>query len=326
MAPLLEVTGLRRHFGGVAAVDGVDLALELGEILSVIGPNGAGKTTLFNLITGLIQPDAGAVTFGGQPIAELAPDRIAELGIARTYQNQRVFANLTVRENVLLGAHRRLRSARSLGVLSLEARRNPILSTVGLLMETGRALVRPPNVAQEEARLESELDEILAIFGERLLPCKEEYAKNLSYANRRRTEIARALAAAPTLLLLDEPTAGMNPTETAEVTDQIVQIRQRGISIMLIEHKLSLVMSISDRVIVMDYGRKIADAPPAQVAVDPVVVEAYLGRRLSTREQATSPSAPAAPRCHPGRDGHTTREIPWSADSVRTETTHGDSA
>jgi branched-chain amino acid transport system ATP-binding protein len=286
MAPLLDVGGLRRHFGGVAAVDGVDLALEPGEILSVIGPNGAGKTTLFNLITGLIPPDSGTVTFAGQPIAGLAPDRIAELGIARTYQNQRVFANLTVRENVLLGAHRRLRSARALGALSLTARRNPILSTLGLLMETGLALVRPPSVAREEWSLESELDEILTIFGERLLPRKQEYAKNLSYANRRRTEIARALAAHPTLLLLDEPTAGMNPTETAEVTEQIVQIRERGISIMLIEHKLSLVMSISDRVIVMDYGRKIADAPPAQVANDPKVIEAYLGRRLSAREQS----------------------------------------
>jgi branched-chain amino acid transport system ATP-binding protein len=294
MALLLSVQGLRRRFGGVNAVDGVDLALEPGEILSVIGPNGAGKTTLFNLITGLIPPDAGTVTFEGQAIAGLRPDRIAEIGIARTYQNQRVFANLTVRENVLLGAHRRLRAARSLGVLSLEARQNPILSTVGLLMESGRALVRPPSVAREEVAFESELDDILSIFGERLLPRKEEYAKNLSYANRRRTEIARALAARPTLLLLDEPTAGMNPTETAEVTHQIVEIRKRGISIMLIEHKLSLVMTISDRVIVMDYGRKIADAPPAQVAVDPAVVEAYLGRRLSTREQTASPAGESA--------------------------------
>src|SRR6188508_3390607 len=179
MAPLLDVRGLSRHFGGVRAVDGVDLTLEPGEILSVIGPNGAGKTTLFNLITGLFRPDTGEIAFAGQPIAGLAPDRIAELGIARTYQNQRVFANLTVRDNVLLGAHRRLTAARSLDWLPLERRRNGLLSGVGLLVETARALVRPPSVRAEEVRIESELDEILAIFGERLLPRKDEYAKNL---------------------------------------------------------------------------------------------------------------------------------------------------
>ena len=292
MTPLLAIRGLRRHFGGVAAVDGVDLDVAPGEILSVIGPNGAGKTTLFNVITGLIRPDAGEVSFAGRPIAGVRADRIAELGIARTYQNQRVFANLSVRENVLLGAHRRLVAARSLGRVSLDARGNPLLSGVGLVLETAQALLRPASVRAEEVHLDGEIDEILAIFGDRLLPRKEEYANNLSYANRRRTEIARALAARPSLLLLDEPTAGMNPSETAELTDQIRRIRERGITIMLIEHKLSLVMAISDRVIVMDYGKKIADAPPAAVAVDPAVVEAYLGRRLGSGDREAGATAP----------------------------------
>src|SRR5688572_1328534 len=177
MAPLLEILGLRRHFGGVLAVDGVDLSVEPGEILSVIGPNGAGKTTLFNLITGLFPPDAGEIAFDGRPIAGLAPYRIAELGIARTYQNQRVFANLSVRDNVLLGAHRRLTAARALGLLPLERRRNGLFSGIGLLVETARALARPPSVRAEEVHLEAELDEILEIFGERLLTRKDEYAK-----------------------------------------------------------------------------------------------------------------------------------------------------
>jgi branched-chain amino acid transport system ATP-binding protein len=265
----------------VTAVDEVDLTLDRGEILSVIGPNGAGKTSLFNLITGLLTPDAGTITLDGGRIDGARPDRIAEMGVARTYQNIRVFPNLTVRENVLMGAHRRLRRTRRLDAVGLDARTNPVAAWAGLALETISALVHPGAVRAEEAEVERELDAVLSMFGERLLPRKHMQAHSLSYANRRRTEISRALAAQPTLLLLDEPTAGMNPAETIELTGLIRAIRDQGITILLIEHKLRLVMEISDRVIVMDHGRKIADAGPREIAVDPAVVEAYLGRPIS---------------------------------------------
>jgi branched-chain amino acid transport system ATP-binding protein len=262
---LLALQGVSRDFGGVRAVRGVDLTLREGEFLSIIGPNGAGKTTLFNLIGGQDVPDAGTIALDGVPIAGLAPERIAAMGLARTFQHGRVFATLSVRDNVMVGAHHRLRAAK------------PRLPGLGMLAELAAALLRPPAVAREERALRDEAERIVAMFGERLTPRLDQPAFSLSYANRRRVEIARALALRPRLLLLDEPTAGMNETETAEMAGIIARLKADGQSILLIEHKLELVMRLSDRVIAMDDGAVIASGAPEAVRVDPAVIEAYLG-------------------------------------------------
>jgi branched-chain amino acid transport system ATP-binding protein len=264
---LLEISALSRNFEGVLAVDNVSFMLDEGETVSVIGPNGAGKTTLFNLVTGLDRPTAGEIRFAGESLVGLPADRFAECGIARTFQHGRVFGNLSVLDNVLVGAHARRRAAR------------PRLALAGIVSELALAFWPTRTAQSEEAMLRDEATAILARFGERLTPRLHEPAFSLSYANRRRVEIARALALQPRLLLLDEPTAGMNPTETAEMLELIRDLKQTGLTILLIEHKLSLVMELSNRVVVMDNGQRIAEGPPEVIRNNEQVIEAYLGRK-----------------------------------------------
>lgn len=257
---LFEIRGLTKDFGGVRAVDGLDLDIEEGEIVSVIGPNGAGKTTLFNLVTGMVTADQGAVTFQGRAIAGLRPSQILQLGIARTFQNVRLFPEMTVRENVMVARHCRTRS--------------------GML----KAVLRPPSFRREEKETRERAERALEFFGSRLVGWRfDTPARSLSYANRRRLEIARALASDPKLLLLDEPTAGMNPRETEELIELIRRMRDDlGVTIALIEHDMRLVKGVSERVVVLDYGQLIAQGPYDEVASNDRVIEAYLGRKATT--------------------------------------------
>jgi ABC-type branched-subunit amino acid transport system ATPase component len=257
--PLLALHDLKRRFGGLYAVDGLDLRVMPGEIVSVIGPNGAGKTTAFNLVSGLIEADSGAILFEGQNVAGLKPNAITRLGIARTFQTVHLFPNMTVLENAMVGQHCRTHAGLFGAIFK------PIL----------------PMVQHEEDSIREKAKEALAVFGPRLTGYRYDMpASSLSYANRRRLEIARALATQPKLLLLDEPTAGMNPKETLEMTHQIADLRrERGLTVVLIEHDMRVVKGVSDRVIALDYGRKIAEGTYEEVAHDEHVIQAYLGRK-----------------------------------------------
>ena len=257
--PLLELDGVSKSFGGLVVIDNLDLVVGEGEIVSVIGPNGAGKTTLFNLITGIYAPEAGEIRLDGENLVGLPPHTITRRGAARTFQTLRLFLNMTVIENVMASQYGQTK--------------------VGF----ARAMIRTPGMRREEREIRARAEEKLSFFGQRLMGYRwDQPAYSLSYANRRRLEIARAMATDPKILLLDEPAAGMNPVETHEITELIGQLRDEGgFTILLIEHDMHVVEGISDRVVALDHGVKIAEGSFDQVATDPRVVEAYLGTKAT---------------------------------------------
>jgi branched-chain amino acid transport system ATP-binding protein len=256
VAPLLELDRTCLSFGGLRALHDLDLALEEGEIVSIIGPNGAGKTTVFNLITGVYEPTSGDIRFAGDSIAGKLPWQITRIGIARTFQSLRLFLNMTVKENVMAATYGHTKAT------------------------PPESILRLPRARREEREVNALAEDVLGFFGERLMGYRwTQPAYVLSYANRRRLEIARAMAARPRLLLLDEPAAGMNPNETLEMSELIGRLRdERGLTILVIEHDMHVVEGISDRVVALDHGEKIAEGSFEQVATHPSVVEAYLGR------------------------------------------------
>ena len=260
--PLLELRGVDKSFGGLACLSDLDLHVDEGEIVSVIGPNGAGKTTLFNVITGVYRPDEGEILLEGESIVGLEPHEVTNRGIARTFQTLRLFLNMSVRENVMAVQYGRTKT------------------------NVFESMLRLPRSRREEREIRRRAEEKLSFFGQRLVGYRwDQPAYSLSYANRRRLEIARAMATEPRILLLDEPASGMNPSETHEITELIGKLREEGrYTILVIEHDMHVVEGISDRVVALDHGVKIAEGAFDEVATNPRVVEAYLGlRRAQTK-------------------------------------------
>jgi branched-chain amino acid transport system ATP-binding protein len=248
---LLVVSGLTKRFGGLKAVDDVNFSVERGRIYALIGPNGAGKTTVFNLVTGFLSPNSGAVRFADQDVTGWRPDRLARIGLVRTFQIVRPFGEMTVLENILVGFHTRTRG--------------------GL----GSSLLKPPSIRQQEKTIRAEAQQILTLIG--LQERAEERAGNLTFGQQRFLEIGRSLAVRPRLLMADEPAAGLNHAETAFLGDLLGKLRDEGLSILLVEHDVNLVMRIAEHIVVLDFGRKIAEGPPQVIQEDPAVHLAYLG-------------------------------------------------